>query len=174
MPRSTTTTNQVIQVQVADTNKKARTFNIDNPKESITTFNQVKAAFKPAIDGGWWVSSDGLPISEVTSVTLTTTQKVKFDNTGVEITVTPAYCAFSNVNPSGEVDLTVTGSPVVGGYFTDLDVGVAVITRMNVYKLSSSVLRVEYAFQNVPTQASGSLHVVTEDGEAVIPVQLTT
>lgn len=176
-----TTTAEVIQVQVKDGLENRRSFNIDNPASNITTFSQVAAAFKPAIDGGWWINdSSGSAFNEVIGVTLTTTQKIKLENSGVEITLTPPSLTFSGQiqsNGSVQSDVVVTGSTItqVGFINNTPSDGSLILNFLATFSGDTVTLKItnptNYAISS--PNASGKIAIFTTDGTAYVPVTVT-
>lgn len=104
---ATTTTTSVVQVTVFDSGGYTKTYNLDNPKPNLT-LNQIKNAFKIAIDGGWLLGNNFDPVIEVRSANYSEATKTSID--GAEVVVTP-----STLNYDGNTQKSVT---VTGGFVT--------------------------------------------------------
>lgn len=88
------TTTSVVQVTVTDSGGYSKSFNLEYPKQNLT-LNQIKAAFQPAIDGGWWLGSKGDPIVAVSKATYSTSTKIEI--AAGEVSVTPASWALNRI-----------------------------------------------------------------------------
>ena len=74
---------------------------------------------QPAIASGYWYSNKGDPFAAVNSATITETKKIKLDNSSVVIEISP-----STLNVvEGENSIEVTGSTLLGAYFTNVPEG---------------------------------------------------
>lgn len=103
------TTTSVVQVTVTDSGGYSKSFNLEYPKQNLT-LNQIKAAFQPAIDGGWWLGSKGDPIVAVSKATYSTSTKIEI--AGGEITFTPSTL---NMDAPTTQYSTTTGNVTVEG-----------------------------------------------------------
>lgn len=103
------TETKVAQVTLRDQDDRNRTISIDNPKDDLS-LNQIKAAFAPAINGGWLLASNGSPITEVVEAKYN--QVIKTQINGLPVTVSPSSF---NVEVTSS---TAVGSSVVAGTLT--------------------------------------------------------
>lgn len=112
---ATTTTTSVVQVTVFDIGGYTKTYNLDNPKPNLT-LNQIKNAFKIAIDGGWLLGNNLDPVIEVRSANYSEAIKTSID--GAEIEVTPASAEIT----TSSVNFTITGGSVTSTNIADSNV----------------------------------------------------
>lgn len=99
---------KVIQVTVIDEDGKSKSFNLDNPKQNLT-FNQIRQALQPAIQGRWWINTTGSPVIGLKSANYTETTKTYVD--GGEVSVTPSSLYFDDENQLDKT-LTVSGAEI--------------------------------------------------------------
>lgn len=90
------TTVKTVDIQTYDANNKITTYKIDNPIEGITK-SQCAQAFNSMIEAGLLASNDGVAVSRIGTVTLSTTIKETLGSENIEF------------NPSS-LDLTINGT----------------------------------------------------------------
>ena len=113
------TETKVAQVTLKSENDRSRNVNIDRPKDNLT-LNQIKAAFAPAINGGWLLDNYGDTITSVAEAKYN--QVIKTQINGESVTISPSSLSVSTSIMSklpATGTLTVTGGEPTSFNFSD-------------------------------------------------------
>lgn len=166
------TETKVAQVTLKDSSERNVTINIDNPKDNLS-LNQIKAAFAPAISGGWLLANNGSQITEVVEAKYS--QVIKTQINGLPVTVSPA-----------SLDITISTDTAIGSSVTqsvNVSNGVPIVARcdagnskaINTTKIMGSrVDLLMYRLSNESSSLSGTLTIYFEgDAKVQVPVTVT-
>lgn len=164
-----TTNTKTVLVRLTNAAGDGKSYTLDNPKSSIT-LAQVKTAFSTLINAELLLGNDGTPLTQVESATVTSTEKIKLGDSGIEISVTPNEFVFNAVQ--GNNGVQVSGSPVVGAYFTDMQFSGNVILENYVFSTTKTQVSVDWKLSDQPTEGSGYLNIVTEAKTVKIPIRV--
>lgn len=171
------TETKVAQVTLKDAEERNRTINIDNPKDNLS-LNQIKAAFQPAIAGGWLLSSSGSAITEVVEAKYN--QVIKTQINGVPVTVSPSSLTF-NILASTAVGqysyetLTVTNGTIAGIICPDTtEVPNSFVISNLGYNSGKTVAGIAVVrLANSGATYSGNLKIIIEGSDTPITVPVT-
>lgn len=172
------TETKVAQVTLKDSSERNTTINIDNPKDDLS-LNQIKAAFAPAINGGWLLANNGSQITEVVEAKYN--QVIKTQINGLPVTISP-----SSLSAEITTDTAIGSSVTVGTLTVNNGVltGVScptitgarfVIRAVNYNNTMTSVDIVATRLKNTADTFSGNLKVFIagSDTPITVPISVT-
>lgn len=166
------TETKVAQVTLKDSSERNTTINIDNPKDDLS-LNQIKAAFAPAINGGWLLANNGSQITEVVEAKYN--QVIKTQINGLPVTVSPASIntTMSSTDTTKATAVNISNGTAVSAICDVYDNNLAT----NTVKISSSGSSVQlwmYRLSNDAGTKSGTLTIFFEgNGQVQVPVTYT-
>lgn len=162
----------VAQVTLKDSSERNITISIDNPKDDLS-LNQIKAAFAPAISGGWLLANNGSAITEVVEAKYS--QVIKTQINGLPVTVSPSSLSIT-VDTDTAIGSAVTQSVNVSN-------GIPMVARcdvgnnkvINTVKITGSRVDLSmYRLSNESSSLSGTLTIYFEgDAKVQVPVTVT-
>lgn len=163
------TETKVAQVTLKDQDDRNRTINIDNPKDDLS-LNQIKAAFAPAINGGWLLASNGSPITEVVEAKYN--QVIKTQINGLPVTVFPSSLSLTI---GANIKSTSGSVTISNGIAVSAMCDVSDNNATNTVKISGNTVQLDmYRLTNNSDSKSGTLTIFFEgNGQVQVPVTFT-
>lgn len=167
----TITESNVVQIILMDAGGNKQSFNIDNPRAGIT-MAQIKTALATAISSGYWYSRNGEIFISVVSATITESRKIKLDNSGVTIIITPPQVTLANTQ-SPSANVSIEGANLIGAYVTQI---VTSASNANIYaSTNGQIITVTGSFPNSDgAGTTATLNIVTDEGTVHAEITVTS